>query len=370
MAFEREMLSMPSLDYMNISQTTPLPSPQQLHQELPMTTAQRHFVENARQEVRQILSGNDQRLLLIMGPCSIHDLNAAREYAVRLRQLSRGISDLFCVLMRVYFEKPRTAIGWKGLLYDPLLDGSHDIATGLQWTRQFMLELADMGMPVASELLDPMSGYYFGDLISWGCIGARTVSSQTHRQMASGLPMPIAFKNTTEGNVDVAINGILSAALPHTFIGHNSAGELCSVRTTGNLHGHLVLRGGESQPNYDPASISRALKRLRGANLPPSLLIDCSHDNSLRQHEKQIEVFQSVIHQVMEGNSNIRGVLIESHLEAGNQPLSSDPSKLKYAVSLTDPCLDWNSTEQLIRFGYALLKQDRLCETELQSIRD
>lgn len=343
----------------NIVDSKPLPSPSELQQKLPITPVQRQFVENSRNAVKQILDGQNQRFLLIVGPCSIHDITAAKEYATKLKHLAQSVSDTFCIVMRVYFEKPRTTLGWKGLLYDPHLDGSHDIATGIYWTRQLLLDLIDSGIPTAAEFLDVASAYYFADLVSWGCIGARTAASQTHRQMASGLPMPIGFKNSTDGSVDPAINGIINAAAPHTFIGMNHLGCISTVHTRGNGDCHLVLRGGETKPNYDPESLSQALDRLQKANLPMRLLIDCSHDNSLRQHEQQPFVFQSVINQLVEGNRNIRGALLESHLFAGNQPFVSPPSQLKYAVSLTDPCLNWATTEHLIQWGHSMLTRER-----------
>lgn len=346
------------IDFLNISSTQPLPTPYDLHKKLPSTPLQRQFVSHTRHAIQQVLDGHDPRLLLIAGPCSIHDITAAKEYATLLRNLAATIGDMFLVVMRVYFEKPRTSLGWKGLLYDPLLDGSHDIKTGLHMTRQLLIDLAAMGIPTAAEFLDPSSAHYFGDLISWGCIGARTTPSQTHRQMASGLPMPVAFKNSTDGNVNVAINGIIAASMPHSFIGPDLMGRISVLQTTGNPYGHIVLRGGEGKPNYDPESIDRAFCRLRRANLPLRLLIDCSHDNSLKTAELQPTVFQSVIHQIVEGNRNIRGFLLESNLFEGNQNLGEDPSKLRYAVSLTDPCLGWAATERLVRWGYDALKRE------------
>lgn len=349
---------MPTFDHLNITHTTALPSPKDLMQKLPITSTQKQFVEKSRDQIRQIIKGNDQRLLLVMGPCSIHDITAAKEYAIKLRSLAQEVSDTFYIVMRTYFEKPRTARGWKGLLYDPWLNGSHDISTGLHWTRQLLLDLAEMEVPAAAELLDPASAYYFGDLISWGCIGARTAASQTHRQIASGLPMPVAFKNSTDGNVGIAINGILNAATSHTFIGASPTGQMSVVHTSGNPDGHLVLRGGKNAPNYDPQSIALAIERLQHAELSNRLLIDCSHDNASRKHEQQPQVFQSVIHQIVEGNNHICGLLLESHLLSGNQPLVAQNSSLKYAVSITDPCIDWSTTERLIRWGHALIKQE------------
>lgn len=337
----------------------PLPTPQELYEELPATQAQLHFVAETRRDIQKILDGQDSRLLLIVGPCSIHDTTAAKEYATNLRNLMPAVSENFHIIMRVYFEKPRTTLGWKGILYDPWLDGSHDVATGMRWTRQLLLDLAELNVGAASEFLDPTSASYFGDLVSWGCIGARTTSSQTHRQMASGLPMPVAFKNSIDGNVETAINGILNATTPHTLIGINPQGRISTIRTPGNPHSHIVLRGAKSKPNYDPQSILHALDRLRHARLPERLLIDCSHDNSSRTADKQLSVFQSIIHQVVEGNRNIRGILLESHLNAGKQPFSADLSKLKYGVSLTDSCLNWQTTERLILWGHEMLVREK-----------
>lgn len=333
----------------------PLPTPAELHQNLPATKLHEEWILRTRREILEILEGRSQRFLIIVGPCSIHDTQAALEYATRLRALSAEISDSFLVIMRVYFEKPRTSLGWKGFLYDPELDGSHQIAQGLKLTRQLLLDLADLQMPTAAEFLDPLTVPYVGDLISWACIGARTASSQTHRQMASGLTMPISFKNNTDGNIDVAINGVLSAATPHSFISTNQEGKLVSVHTYGNPHGHITLRGGLNKPNYDPQSIYDALEKLTQAKLPPRLIVDCSHDNSARKLELQPYVFQSVLRQFHDGNRAIRGVILESNLFAGNQQIPSSKSELQYAVSLTDPCLDWDTTEWLLRWAHKLV---------------
>ena len=333
-------------------------SPYNFKRELPITEAQTSHVEESRHTVKKILQGLDPRFLLIVGPCSIHDPIAAREYALKLQSLSQSVSDTFLLIMRVYFEKPRTSLGWKGMLYDPYLDGSNDIPTGMRWTRQLLLDLAEMKVPVATEFLDPISPAYFGDLITWGCIGARTTTSQTHRQMASDLSIPIAFKNSTDGNIDSAVNGVISATSPHTYIGMDSQGHSSIIHTKGNPYCHIALRGGENGPNFDPQAINQALEKLGKTGLPLHLLIDCSHDNSNRKHEQQAVVFHSIIQQVAEGNKNIRGVLIESNLNAGNQPLNNQ--NLQYGVSLTDPCLDWTTTENLIRWAHAKLTGD-LC---------
>lgn len=344
-------------DYLNIDQVGPLPTPFELLQTCPLTPSQKLFIENQRKQIKNILNGDDPRLLVIVGPCSIHDITAAKEYATKLLQLSRLIEENCFVVMRVYFEKPRTSRGWKGFLYDPALNETYDIASGLRLGRQLLSDLATLGIATAAEFLDPLSSYYFSDLISWGCIGARTSASQTHRQLASSLSMPMAFKNSTDGNIENAINGIISAALPHTFLGIDLHGRISTIRAQGNQDGHLVLRGSCNGSNYDPESISQALSLLSKADLPQRVLIDCAHDNSFRQHHEQLSVFKSVFNQVAEGNRNIRGILLESNLFAGNQPFSSEPSLLKYAVSLTDPCLDWSMTEHLLIWGNTRLKQ-------------
>jgi len=335
-----------------------LPSPHHIHQELPADSKHSEFIHKQRETIRHVLDGKDPRMLLITGPCSIHDIVSAKEYAQRLLKLTKEVEDTFVVVMRVYFEKPRTAFGWKGLLYDPHLNNTHDIHCGIRTTRNLLLDLAEMEVPTAAEFLDPCTALYVSDLLSWRCVGARTASSQLHRQMASGLPMPVAIKNNTDGNVKVAVQGVLSASTSHSFVGPNMLGQLAMVHTKGNSHAHIVLRGGEGQPNYDPQAIAGALNKLERANLPLRLIIDCSHDNSFKKHEQQSLVFQSVIGQVIEGNKCIRGVILESNLFAGNQHLSADTSILQYAVSVTDPCLDWNSTVKLVQWGRAKLKQD------------
>lgn len=334
-------------------------TPNELKTRCPLRTEQKMFIEKSRQEIIQILDGHDSRQLLIVGPCSIHDLEAVKEYAMKLKRLSAEVSDHFLIVMRAYFEKPRTVLGWKGFLYDPLLDNSNDIEKGLLLTRQFLLELVELEIPAAAEFLEPASSSYFDDLIAWGCIGARTCSSQTHRQMASGLPMPIAFKNTTEGNVDAAIHGIISCAQNHGYMGINPEGKISILQTKGNRQGHLVLRGSDSATNYDADSIAEALKILKKYHLPLRLLIDCSHGNSNRSYEQQTLVFQSVIEQILQGNEAIRGVLLESHLNPGNQPMSGQATQLKYAVSLTDPCLDWTTTEELIQWASQKIQEKK-----------
>ncbi len=345
---------------LNLSHTEHLPTPHDILHELPISLYQQSFVEASRRKITETLLPHHPRLLLIVGPCSIHDPHAAIEYALKLRGLAQQVSDMFLVVMRVYFEKPRTTVGWKGLLYDPHLDDSNDLPAGIRLTRKLLLDLADLEIPTAAEFLDPFSCYYFSDLISWACIGARTSESQTHRQMASALPMPVAFKNNTNGCIDVAVNGILSASTPHAFMGVNDHGQMALMRSKGNTHCHIALRGGDNKPNYDPQSIAKALYFLQKHGLPKRVLIDCSHDNSNRQHEQQVRVFESIIHQILEGECCIRGMILESNLQAGNQALTSDRSKLRYAVSLTDPCLDWSTTERLILWGHEMLSKENI----------
>lgn len=339
-----------------------LPSYKELKTRFPLSSSQRLFIEESRETVKAILKGTDSRLLLIVGPCSIHDSLSAKEFAVQLSQLAQTVSSHFFLAMRVYCEKPRSACGWKGFLFDPLLDGSHAMSRGIEWTRQLMLELASLKVPVATEFLDPLTAFYYDDLVTWGSIGARTSSSQTHRQLASGLSMPIGFKNGVAGNISAAVNGVLSASQPHAYMRLCENGRPSLTRTLGNPATHIVLRGGESGPNYDPSFVSEALERLEHAHLPAHLLIDCSHHNSGKNPDCQLAVFQSVLHQVLEGNTSIRGLMLESHLYAGNQFLSKDPSQLRYGVSITDGCLDWHSTARLIEWGAEHLHQQWLTE--------
>lgn len=328
-----------------------LPSPQEQLQKLPPTLSQLEFIETSRFQIRQILDGHDPRMLLIVGPCSIHDTTAVKEYAIKLQHLQQTLSDTFLIAMRVHFEKPRTAFGWKGFLYDPWLDGSEDIHAGIHLTRQLLLELTTLEIPIATEFLTPACSYYFKDLISWGCIGARTSASSIHRQLASDLPMPVAFKNSLDGNVEVAAYGAAVAAQPQTWIGMNEMGVNALLKSKGNTHSHVVLRGGAMRSNYDPESIRDALNFLEKIAQPARLIVDCSHGNSERVYKKQIDAFQSVIQQIVAGNTRIRGAMLESYLLDGSQDLCQNASQLRYGVSVTDPCLGWNLTEQLLKWG-------------------
>ncbi|HEY0945558.1 MAG TPA: 3-deoxy-7-phosphoheptulonate synthase [Opitutaceae bacterium] len=339
----------------NVVETRALPSPAQLLKELPKTEAQADFITRTRQDLHRVIFTDDKRFVLLVGPCSIHDVVAGREYAQRLAALARDVSDRVLVVMRVYFEKPRTTVGWKGLVMDPHLDGSHDIAAGLRLARTFLREVLDLSLPTATELLDPITPQYIADLICWSAIGARTAESQTHRQMASGLSMPLGFKNGTDGSIQTAINAIKAAAQPHTFLGINLDGAASAIVTRGNPNCHVVLRGGTAGPNYSPAHIAQTEQLLAKAGLPQSILVDCSHDNSSKQPARQPEVMREILAQIAAGNTSIMGAMIESNLGDGNQPFPQPKEKLRYGVSITDGCIDWATTEALVREIYAAL---------------
>ncbi len=339
----------------NVVETRALPSPAELLRELPKQELQAAFVTRAREEIHRIIFTYDGRFLLIAGPCSIHDLEAGRDYAKRLAGLAREVADRVMIVMRVYFEKPRTTVGWKGLIMDPHLDGSHDIAAGLRLARTFLRDVLDLGLPTATEFLDPITPQYIADLVCWSAIGARTAESQTHRQMASGLSMPIGFKNGTDGSIQTAINAIQAAAQPHTFLGVNLDGAASAVATRGNPNCHIVLRGGSNGPNYSPAHLAQAEHLLAKAGLPKAVLVDCSHDNSAKQPERQPEVMRALLAQMAAGNTSIMGAMLESNLFAGNQPFPQPRAQLRYGVSITDACIDWPSTEALVREIHAAL---------------
>ncbi len=341
---------------LNVVETRPLPSPGELLAALPKSEAQADFVTRSRREIHRLIFTSEKRFLLIVGPCSIHDLQAGRDYAARLARLAAEVSDRIMIVMRVYFEKPRTTVGWKGLIMDPHLDGSHDIATGLRTARTFLREVLDLGLPTATELLDPITPQYIADLICWSAIGARTTESQTHRQLASGLSMPLGFKNGTDGSITNAINAIKAAAQPQTFLGiHPQTGTASAVVTRGNPACHVVLRGGATGPNYSPAHIAQTEQLLEKAGLPKSILVDCSHDNSAKKPERQPEVVRALVAQITAGNTSIMGAMIESNLEAGNQPFPQPKESLRYGVSITDGCIDWSTTETMVREIHAAL---------------
>ena len=333
----------------NVVETRPLPSPAALLAELPKTESQADFITQARVEIRDILRGKDRRFLLIVGPCSIHDRAAGREYASRLAQLAREVSDRMLIVMRVYFEKPRTTVGWKGLIMDPHLDGSHDIESGLRQARAFLREVLDIGLPTATELLDPITPQYISDLICWSAIGARTTESQTHRQMASGLSMPLGFKNGTDGSLQAAINAIKAARQAQTFLGVDLEGRASAVTTNGNPDCHIVLRGGSAGPNFSADHIRQTEALLAKSGLTASILVDCSHDNSAKHPERQPEVLRALLTQVNGGAQTLIGAMLESNLCAGNQPFPKPVSELRYGVSITDGCIDWDTTEALVK---------------------
>jgi 3-deoxy-7-phosphoheptulonate synthase len=333
---------------LHVVETRPLVAPVILQSDLPLTERATHTVQATRQRIKRILSGEDQRLLVIVGPCSVHDLGAAEEYAGALVQIRERLQAKLEIVMRVYFEKPRTTIGWKGLINDPHLDGSYDINTGLRKARGLLLYLAERGLPAATELLDPVVPQYIADLISWTAIGARTTESQTHREMASGLSMPIGYKNGTDGSVTIAINAMEAASRPHHFLGINRQGHAAIVSTTGNPDGHLVLRGGGSGTNYHPEAIAAAAEALQKADLPHRVMVDCSHGNSNKDYRRQAEVLEAVAGQVQKGGTAVMGVMLESHLVAGSQKIPADLSQLTYGQSITDACIDLDTTEALL----------------------
>ena len=339
----------------NVVETRVLPTPHELLRTLPKNAAQAEFITRARQEIHNLIFGDDHRILLIVGPCSIHDLAAGQEYGRRLARLSREVADRVLIVMRVYFEKPRTTVGWKGLIMDPRLDGSHDIAEGLRLARTFLRDVLDLGLPTATEMLDPITPQYIADLVCWCAIGARTTESQTHRQMASGLSMPLGFKNRTDGNVQTAINAIRAAAQPQTFLGISMEGAASAIVTRGNANCHIVLRGGSAGPNYDSCHISETERLLEKAGLPKAILVDCSHGNSAKEPERQPDVLRAILQQIADGNSSIMGAMLESNLFAGSQPFPQPPGQLRYGVSITDPCIDWPATEAAVREMHAAL---------------
>ena len=344
------------LENINIASFDPMPSPGEIQARVPVSAAAGDTVAAGRQALRDILDRRDHRLFVVVGPCSIHDPVAGLDYARRLKALADDVSDTLCIVMRVYFEKPRTTVGWKGYINDPFMDDSFQVDVGMEKARAFLLAVSELGLPAGTEALDPYGPQYYGDLISWAAIGARTTESQTHREMSSGLSTPVGFKNATSGDLTVATNAILSASRPHSFLGLNSNGQVSIVRTRGNPHGHVVLRGGENGPNYDTVSIALAEAALAKAKLPANLVVDCSHANSAKKPEMQPLVMADIVSQIRAGNNSILGVMIESNLEAGNQPIPADLSQLKYGCSVTDGCIDWNTTEKTLREAATLLR--------------
>ncbi|SDZ83252.1 3-deoxy-7-phosphoheptulonate synthase [Microbulbifer marinus] len=335
-------------DDLNVVSQEVLISPEQLKEELPISDAAEASVAAGRAAVRDILDRKDHRLMVVIGPCSVHDVDAAIDYAQRLKKVADQVSDTLLIVMRVYFEKPRTTVGWKGLINDPFLNDSFKIQDGLHIGRKLLLDIAELGLPTATEALDPISPQYLQDLISWSAIGARTTESQTHREMASGLSSAVGFKNGTDGSLDVAINALQSTANPHRFLGINKEGQVAIIHTAGNKYGHVVLRGGNDKPNYDSVSVAVCEQELRSAGLTPNIMVDCSHANSNKNHELQPLVVDNVTHQILDGNQSIIGIMVESNLKAGNQKILDDHSQMEYGVSVTDKCIDWETTESLL----------------------
>jgi len=341
---------------LKITAITPIIAPADLRQVFPMTEHAREFVSRSREKIKDIIQRRDRRLMVVVGPCSIHDPDAAVEYARRLADLSRRIDDQLFLVMRVYFEKPRTTVGWKGLINDPDMNGTHQISKGLGIARGLLCTLTSLEVPVANEMLDPITPEYVADLISWGAIGARTTESQTHRELASGLSFPIGFKNGTDGNLQIAIDAMISARAPHHFLGINREGRASIIQTTGNPDVHIVLRGGSRKPNYLPEDIANTEEILKKNNSAPTIMVDCSHGNSSKDYRKQPDVLENVIGQVVNGNQSISGLMIESYLEEGNQKVPADHSKLVYGVSITDACLGWQDTERILLEAHRRLR--------------
>ncbi|MHC5083686.1 MAG: 3-deoxy-7-phosphoheptulonate synthase [Planctomycetota bacterium] len=341
-------------DNLNIRQFKPLTSPEDLKADLPETDAASHVVAEGRRAVEQILLGNDKRRMMIVGPCSLHDEEATLDYARRLYQAQKACSEHVLIVMRAYFEKPRTTLGWKGMLYDPHLDGSYDLDGGIRMSRKLLCEISEIGLPAATEFLDPIVPQYLADMVTWAAIGARTTESQIHRQMASGLSMPIGFKNATDGNLGVAMDAIKSSSNPHSFLGIDRNGQVIIAETKGNKYGHLVMRGGTRGPNYASEYVAFAEVLLQKQMVASGLVVDCSHANSHKNHKRQREALLDIAEQIEAGNKSISGVMLESFLEEGNQSIGS-AGGLKYGQSLTDKCIGWSETEELIgRFANAV----------------
>ena len=352
------------IENVNIISNDILVTPSELKAKLPVSTAAAATIKNGRQTIQNILDRKDPRIIVVVGPCSIHDIDAAKEYAQRLAELAEEIKDSIYLVMRVYFEKPRTTTGWKGLINDPNIDDSFKITDGLHIGRQLLLDIAEIGLPTATEALDPISPQYLQDLIAWSAIGARTTESQTHREMASGLSCAVGFKNGTDGGLTVAINALKSVASPHRFLGINNAGSVSVITTGGNPYAHIVLRGGDEKTNYDSVSVSLCEKDLENAGIKKNIMVDCSHANSNKNHELQPLVIENVTNQMLEGNQSIIGLMIESHLHAGNQKIPQNLKELQYGVSITDACINWEATQLALKNMHDKLKDilpNRLC---------
>ena len=337
------------LENLNVAKEEVLLAPDRLKESIPMTDAAAAVVESARSTLRNILDRIDHRMFVVVGPCSIHDPAAALEYASRLRTLADEVADSLVLVMRVYFEKPRTTVGWKGLINDPYLDDTFQIQKGLQIARQLLRDISELGLPIGTEALDPISPQYLQDFIAWSAIGARTTESQTHREMASGLSSIVGFKNGTDGALGVAINAVQSVASPHRFLGINQTGQVSVIHTNGNPLAHVVLRGGDTGPNYSATHIDQCEKELARVGIPANIMVDCSHANSGKDPARQADVAANVAEQIMAGNNSVIGLMIESNIGWGSQKIPADLSSLKYGVSVTDGCIDWPTTEALVR---------------------
>ena len=348
---------MQQTENLNVAAFDLMPSPDEVKSQVPLNDRAAQSVLRGRRALEAILLGKDQRLFVVVGPCSIHDPVAGLDYARRLRGLAEEVAETLHLIMRVYFEKPRTSVGWKGYINDPRMDDSFRIDEGMERARRFLLDLNELGVQAGTEALDPIAPQYYGDLVSWTAIGARTSESQTHREMSSGLSTPVGFKNGTDGDIESAINAIVSAGRPHSFLGVNGQGRSAIIRTRGNRHGHLVLRGGGGRPNFDTVSISLAEQSLAKAGLPQNIVVDCSHANSWKKPEMQPLVMRDVVHQIREGNRSVVGLMVESFLEPGNQPIPADLSKLKYGCSVTDACVGWDTTVEMLRAAHQVLRE-------------
>lgn len=341
----------------HIENSQVLLTPSEVKAKLPLTDVAERTVLEYRQEIEDILDFKDHRKFIVVGPCSIHDVRAAEEYAERLKSLAKRVEDKLLLIMRVYFEKPRTTVGWKGLINDPDMNDSFQIEKGLLTARSLLIKITELGLPAATEALDPIVPQYISELLAWSAIGARTTESQTHREMASGLSMPVGFKNGTDGSIQVALNALQSARNPHQFLGINQTGQVSIFKTKGNAYGHIILRGGGGQPNFDATNVKLAEEKLKEAKLPPRIVIDCSHGNSNKDYKLQTSVFENVVRQIGDGNTSIVGMMLESNLYAGNQSIPKNLEQLKYGVSVTDQCIGWEETERIILAAHEIQGQ-------------
>jgi 3-deoxy-7-phosphoheptulonate synthase len=345
-----------STENVNIAAYQKLITPEALKERLPLYGNTLQHVRRNRQVIRDILDRKDNRIFVVVGPCSIHDVDAALDYAARLKQLADEVQDTMVLVMRVYFEKPRTSVGWKGLINDPEMNDSFKIEKGLHTGRRLLLKLSALGLPTSTEALDPISPQYLHDIITWSAIGARTTESQTHREMSSGLSSPVGFKNGTDGGLEVAINALKAVSSPHRFLGIDPKGQVSIIHTTGNRYAHIVLRGGNGVPNYDAQSVATCEAACKKAGVTTNIMIDCSHANSSKKPELQPQVFANVVDQIVAGNQSIIGVMLESNIHFGRQDIPTDLTQLKYGVSVTDGCIDWETTEKALRDAHARLK--------------